>query len=477
MVFSRKFPYQFFPCRSQGICRPSPTMNADPNRLTPGIQLLSVVMLLIAAVPIDAQDWPQWNGPDRDGVLRSANVVLDFPRDATPVWKVEGGIGFSGPVVVGDRVFITDYVLQSGTITNNAGKRDELQGRERIRCLDAKTGDVIWQHDYDRPYKISYPGGPRATPTVHEGKVYCLGSEGDLLCLNTEDGEVVWRVNFSNQFGAQTPLWGHAASPLVYRDRLICMVGGDDSLVVAFHLQTGAVKWKSLSSDKNETGYCPPTIVKAGGVDQLMIWDPKVLHSLNPNTGDEYWRETVAPGYGMSILPPISDGRLLFVSGESRTSAMFRLDADKPAAELLWRGGPKDSLYLATSNAIWDDGHIFGADISSGALVGFEAESGKRKWQSALPTTGSPRGRGAAHGSAFLIRCSNGYLILSETGDLVHAKLSRDGYKEISRFHALKPTTKTMGRDVVWTYPALSGKHVYVRNDQEIACFRVASER
>jgi outer membrane protein assembly factor BamB len=196
---------------------------------------------------------------------------------------------------------------------------------------------------------------------------------------------------------------------------------------------------------------------------------------LNPDSGEEYWSESVEPGYGMSILPPVSDGRLLFVAGESRTSAMFRLNPDTPAAELLWRGGPKDSLYLATSNAIFDGGFIYGADISSGSLVCFEAESGERKWQSAVPTTGSDRGRGEAHGSAFLIKCDDGYLILSETGDLIHAELSAAGYKEIARFHALDPTTKTMGRTALWTYPAIAGKYAYVRNDQEIVCFEIGS--
>ena len=422
-----------------------------------------------------AQDWPQWNGPNRDGTLTSSDVTLDLSDATVPVWKAACGLGFSGPVVVGETLFVTDYVLHSGTITNNAGKRDNLRGRERIRCLNRMTGDVIWAKDYDRSYRISYPAGPRATPTVHKGHVFCLGSEGDLLCLDVDDGNIVWSVNFTQAFGAKTPLWGHAASPLVFGDQLICMVGGEGSLVVAFDLKTGEVHWKSLSSDENETGYCPPTIVRAGGVDQLMVWDPKVLHSLDPNTGVEYWSETVAPGYGMSILPPVSDGRLLFVSGESRTSAMFRLSVDKPVAKLMWRGGPKDSLYLATSNAVFEGGHIYGADINSGALVCFQAETGERLWQSALPTTGSDRGRGAVHGSAFLIKCRNGYLILSETGDLIHAELSAEGYKEVSRFHALDPSTKTMGRNALWTYPAIASQHVYVRNDQEIVCYPIAA--
>lgn len=432
------------------------------------------VLLASTSASVRAQDWPTWNGPNRDGTT-STRVKVQFPDKPRPQWSVDVGLGYAGPVVADGRVVLCDYELKSGTITNNAGKRDKLTGRERITCYNADTGIQLWQHAYDRPYAVSYPSGPRATPTIFGGRVYALGSEGDLLCLDMQSGRIVWQRSFNKEFGAQTPIWGHAASPLVHDGKLICMVGGDGSLVVAFDLDNGEVQWKALSSQDNETGYCPPTIVKAGVTDQLMIWDPTTLYSLAPSTGAEYWSETVAPGYGMSILPPITNGNLLFVSGESRTSAMFRLGTDRPVAELLWRGAPKDSLYLATSNAIWKNEHIYGADISSGALVCFEAESGERKWQSAIPTTGSERGRGSAHASAFLIDAGDDVVMLSETGDLIHAKLSPEGYNEVSRFHALDPTSKTMGRSVVWTYPGLSGKYAYIRNDRTLVCYRIAN--
>ena len=419
-----------------------------------------------------ANDWPQWNGPNRDGSV-SIDESIAFDAQPNPLWSVEVGLGYSGPVVAGDRVILMDYLLESGEVTNNAGKRDELTGKERITCFERRSGKQLWRHMYDCPYRLSYPSGPRATPVIHRGFVYTLGSEGDLLCLDMRQGDVQWQVSFNKDFDAQTPLWGHAASPLVYKDRLICMVGGPGSLVVAFDLGTGRVTWQSLTSDKNETGYCSPVIVSAGGVDQLLVWDPKTLHSLDPADGHEHWSESVVPGYGMSILPPVSNGKRLFVSGEKRTSAMFQLDSQQPTAELLWRGNAKNSLYLATSNAIYDGDHIYGADISTGALVCFEAKSGERKWQSALPTTGSKRRRGKAHASAFLIKAGNTYVILSETGDLIHAQLTPTGYKELARFHALDPTSKTMGRDVVWTYPALAHGCVFVRNDRELVCYAV----
>ena len=395
----------------------------------------------------DAGDWPQWNGPNRDGTVPAA--TLSFPSSPAPVWSVDVGLGYSGPIVVGDRVVVTDYLLESGTITNNAGKRDELTGKERITCLDKKTGTQLWQHSYDRPYRVSYPSGPRTTPVVHNGFVYALGSEGDLKCLSLQDGTVSWQVSFTKQFGAKTPLWGHAASPLVYGNTLVCMVGGEGSLVVAFDLRTGEVKWKALTSEDNETGYCPPVIIRAGKTDQLLVWSPTTISSLDPSDGSVYWQEALVPDYGMSILPPVTDGKLLFVSGEGSKSAMFRLSNEGPSAELMWRGAPKDSLYLATSNAIFKQGYVYGADIRSGTLICFEAESGERKWRTAVPTTGSTRGRGGAHASAFLIQVGEETVILSETGDLIHARLTPERYEEMARFHAIDPTTKTMGRTVL----------------------------
>ncbi len=436
---------------------------------------LTVIAICVLATQVAAaQDWPTWQGPTRDGVVPSGNGSSKIGDEGLPLeWSTPVGLGYSGPVVAGNRVFVTDYQLESGKINNLAGKRDELSGKERVACLDIETGKQIWEYAYNRPYSVSYPGGPRATPTVHNNRLYTLGSEGDLLCLSVDGGEVLWQVSFNDDFGAQTPFWGHAASPLVYRDQLICMVGGEGSLVVAFDLETGETKWKALTAKENETGYCPPSIVKAGGVEQLIVWDPTTVSSLNPLTGDLYWDEEVAPGYGMSILPPVSDGKLMFVSGESQTSALLRLADDKPTAELLWRGKPATSLYLATSAAIFDGQHIYGADIRSGAVVCFEAESGERLWQSALPTTGSDRGRGGAHGSAFMLKFNDGYLILSETGDLISAQLTPDGYQESGRFHAIDTTNKSMGRNILWTYPAVAHGRVFVRNDEEIRCFQL----
>jgi len=420
-----------------------------------------------------ADDWPQWNGPTRDGVVHETGLLAKIPKAGLKsLWKQTVGFGYSGPVAVDGRVFVTDYLKTSGDITNNPGKRDKLTGQERILCFDAATGQPLWNHAYERPYAVSYPAGPRATPTIHQGRIYALGSEGDLLCLDTESGKVLWQRQFTDEYNAKTPLWGHAASPLVYKDTLICMVGGPGSLVVAFDLKTGKERWKALTS--KETGYCSPVVVQRGGADQLLIWDPERLNSLNAANGELYWQHDLKPGYGMSVLPPIIDGDLLYTSGENQVSVMLKLASDKPTADVLWRGTPKDGVYVATSSSVFDNGHIYGADIRSGALVCAQASDGKRLWQTAEPTTGGTRGRGAAHGSAFLLKIDQRYLIFSETGDFISATLTPDGYKETGRFHAIEPTGNAMGRDYVWTFPAVADKRLFLRNDKELVSYSLS---
>lgn len=438
------------------------------HRPAPGLPTLFAFLLVTQA--LHADDWPQWNGPSRDGVLREAGLLTKIPPAGLPkLWSQPVALGYSGPAVASDRIVVTDYVRSSGRIANNPGTRDKLTGTERILCFDATNGQPIWKHEYDRPYAVSYGSGPRTTPTIHAGLVYALGAEGDLFCLQADDGQILWQKNFASDWNAQTPLWGHSAAPLIYGDTLICLVGGPGSLVVALNRTTGEEVWRALTA--RETGYCPPSLIEAGGTLQLLIWEPDALHSLNPDDGSEYWQHPLKPGYGMSILPPVREGNLLFASGESSVSAMFRLADDRPAADVLWRGNPRNSVYLATAAAVFDDGYIYGSDTRSGTLVCARAIDGRRMWQTTRPTSGHDRPRGTAHGSAFLMKTEESYLIFSDTGDFISAELTPEGYHETGRFHAIDPTEDMRQRKVVWTYPAVSNGRLFLRNGEVLVCY------
>ena len=337
-----------------------------------------------------AADWPQWLGPNRDGVWPETGITRTLPKEDSAIkWRTPIAGGYAGPAVAQGRVYVTDYVRTAGEAFNNPGRRARLQGKERVLCLSAETGEILWKHEYDCPYEISYPAGPRATPTVDGDRVYTLGAEGHLLCLNAKTGQVLWSKQLRDEYKTRTPIWGFAAHPLVDGETLYCVVGGKGSVAVAFDKHTGQERWRALSA--REPGYCAPSLITAGGRKQLLIWHVESLNSLNPETGKLFWSVPLRPSYGMSIIPPLRYGDCLFASGIGPVAVLLRLDPDKPAVKEVWRGKPKTALYSATCAPIIVDGVIYGATCRRGSLVAARLETGERLWETFQPTTGSRR--------------------------------------------------------------------------------------
>lgn len=429
---------------------------------------LAIVVTCSLLSAVKADDWPQWMGPTRDGVFAEKGLAEKFPEGGPKaLWRVPIGGGYAGPAVVGDRVFVTDYLKAEGDAVNEPQTRAELQGQERVWCLDRKTGEKLWSYAYDQPYKISYPAGPRATPTVADGKVYTLGAEGKLLCLSAESGKLLWSKDLKSEYKIEAPLWGFCGHPLVDGDKLICLVGGEGSVAVAFDKDSGKELWRALSAP--EPGYCPPSIIEAAGKRQLLIWHPKALNSLNPETGEVYWSIDIEPAYGMSVCRPQKFGDYLYVSGIGDAAALLKLASDRPGAEEVWRGEKKSAVYCANSTPLIADGVIYGNDCQVGNLRAVKLDSGERLWETFAPTTGGERRM--SHGTAFLTKNGDRYYLFSETGELVIAKLSAEKYDEISRAKLIEPTGEAFGRSVVWSHPAFSQGSIFVRNDKEIACF------
>ena len=432
---------------------------------------------LVAGSTGETADWPQWRGPQRDGIWRETGTVEQIPATGLPVrWRIPVEGGYAGPAVVGGRVFVTDYVRRDGELANNPNDRTLLAGNERVLCLDATTGQVLWKYDYDCPYSISYAAGPRCTPTVHDGRVYVVGAEGNLLCLEASTGKLLWQKDFKRDYAAPTPIWGFCGHPLVVDDLLICLVGGEGSVAVAFDRVTGEERWRALSA--SEQGYCPPTLMESAGRRQLLIWDADNLNSLEPTTGELLWSEPLKPAYGMSIMAPqlgqLNGQQVLFASGIGNVATLLKLDQQKPAAEVIWKGKATTAVYCANNTPHIVDGVIYGVGCRNGQLRGVDMLTGKRLWESFAPTTGTRR---AGHATAFLVRHDDRWFLFSETGDLILAKLSRQGYEEIDRFHVLEPTGEAFGRRVVWSHPAFANRCVFVRNDKEIVCVSLAAKQ
>jgi outer membrane protein assembly factor BamB len=420
-----------------------------------------------------ADDWPQWLGPQRDDVWRETNIVSQFPAGGPPiVWRVPIAGGYSGPAVADGRVFVTDFVRASGPAANDPMSRGAVAGKERVLALSAADGKLLWKYEYDCPYNISYSAGPRTTPAIAGGKVYTLGAEGNLLCLEAASGNLVWAKDLKKEYRIEAPYWGFCGHPLVAGQRLFCLVGGPGSVAVAFDKDTGRELWRALSA--TEPGYCPPTLIEAGGKQQLLIWDPESLNSLNPATGEVYWSEPLKPDYGMSIAAPQKSGDYLFASGIGKCAALFRLSREKPAAEVVWVAKPNMAVFCANSTPQIDGDTIYGNDCEVGNLRAVRLMTGERLWETFAPTTGGNRRQ--SHGTVFITKHEDRYFLFSETGDLVIARLSPEKYEEISRAHLLAPTNEAFGRPVVWSHPAYAGRCIFVRNDQEIVCASLARE-
>jgi outer membrane protein assembly factor BamB len=426
-----------------------------------------------------ADDWPQWLGPQRDGVWRETGILDKFPPGGPPVlWRTQIGGGFTGPGVAGERVYVMDRQGDKPARGVEAPGKNGLPGSERVLCLNRVDGKVLWKHEYDCPYKIYYPSGPRTTPVVRQGKVYTLGAMGDLYGLDAATGKVHWSKNFIKDYRATPPIWGWSAHLLVDGDKVVSLVGGEGSAVVAFHKDTGKELWRALTIE--EIGYTPPMIYEAGGKRQLIIWHSEAVNSLDPETGSLYWSipfpsdvKPVRPA--ITISSPRKEGDLLFITSVHHGPLMLRLTADKPGASVLWKGGSNnvgkpDGLHSMMTTPMLRDGHIYGV-CAFGELRCLEAATGKRLWETYAATTGKK----TFFATAFLVEQGDRTFLFNEQGDLIIARLTPKGYEEIDRAHLLEPTLTSRGREVVWSHPAFAHRCVYVRNDKEIICVSLAS--
>jgi outer membrane protein assembly factor BamB len=424
-----------------------------------------------------ADDWPQWLGPKRDGIWRESGTIDALPTGAQlPVrWRAPIAGGYAGPAVAGGKVFVTDFVQSS--------KSGSRAGVERVHCLYEAGGKSIWTHEYPVRYGLDYGAGPRATPTVDGERVYTLGAEGHLNCIDVKSGKPVWSKHFADD-GAATPTWGYASHPLVDGEKLICLTGPAPAgkLVTAFNKKTGDVLWTALKA--KEIGYCPPTIVEAGGVRQLIIWHPESVNSLDPETGKVYWSHPFGPvRYGVSIATPRlikhpTEGNLLFISSSWDGSMVLKLDAKEPKANVLWKKAGKGrttagALHVLMAPPAVTPTHLFGVS-NGGELRCVDAATGEVVWNTYAATTGEEF---ANWSTAFIVptptpeKC----FIFNEHGEVILASLTPQGYNELGRANVLKPTNTDAGRPVLWCHPALANGSVYWRNDKEIVCCDLAT--
>ena len=329
---------------------------------------------------------------------------------------------------------------------------------ERVMAWDADTGETLWEHAYAVQYgNLSYGSGPRATPTVFEGRVYTLGAMGHLHCLDAADGKPLWSKHLVADFGAVLPEWGLAASPVIWQDLVIVHPGAKPTgCFMAFNRLSGKEAWRASA---DPAGYATPVIIRQGKAEQLIGWTPEHVLGLDPSNGKILWETPYKVTYGVSIATPIFRGGIVFVTGYWEGSKAIRLGKKPTDAELIWEDD--ETLRGLMAQPLYQNGHVYCLDKSLG-LTCFELASGTKLWEDGHRMT--PRGRNP-HASLVWLGDADRAIILNSEGELILARLNPRGYHEESRTNII-----SAAENPVWAHPAFAGSRAYARNETQIVC-------
>ena len=395
---------------------------------------LAVAMMALAttaAVGASGVDWYRWRGPDLNGISKETGWNAQWPAEGPKqLWKASVGTGFSSFSVSQGRVYTM----------GNANNTDT------IFCLEAGTGKVLWQHSYPCPLDAkNFEGGPCATPTVADGRVYTFSRKGELFCLDAAKGSVIWSKNLNKELGLEIPTWGCASSALVEGNMVVVNMG---SAGVALDPTSGKVVWVSA---KAPGAYATPVPLTIGGDRCLAIMSCQSLIAVKAAGGQQVWSYSWKTSYDVNAADPVLDGDKLFISsGYNHGGSVLKFTGQ--GAEKVWEN--KNIRNHFNTCVLWQ-GHLYGPDDSGLRCLAFD--TGDLKW-----TYG-----GFGKGSLMI---ADGKLVaLSEKGELIIAEPAPAEFKPISRAKVL--TGKC------WTMPVLSNGHIYCRNAVgDVVCLDVGGK-
>jgi len=388
------------------------------------IFLLSLCLIFFCLYNIaGAEDWPNWRGPNHNGISNEAEWITTWPENGPKVlWKASLGAGFASMAVSNGRVYAM------GNINDN----------DILYCFEADTGKEIWKKSYPCPlFDKSHEGGPAATPTVDGDMVYTFDKNGDVLCLKTTTGEVLWHRNLTKELGLIHPRWYFSGSPFIV-DNLVILNAGTSG--TALNKADGSLVWKN---GQGPPGYATAVPFVINNKKCVALLTAKELVGLNVITGEQIWRLSWVTSYDENIADPIiSDDTVFVSSGFNRGCA--RLKMKEGSITELWRN--KNMSNHCSSSVLWK-GYIYGFDGQvggGGKLTCLDYKTGETRWSQGGMGTGT------------LMIAGGNLVILSERGKLVIAPASPEGFKELASAQIL--TGKC------WTVPVLSNGRIYARN-------------
>jgi hypothetical protein len=381
-------------------------------------------------------DWPGFRGTARDGVIRAVRIATDWVQSPpVELWRRPIGPGWSSFAVRGALLYTQE---QRGD--------DEV-----VSCHKVSSGDPVWRHvDAVRFWESNAGAGPRATPTLSNGRVYTVGATGILNVLDAGNGAVVWSRNVAADTGVEIPDWGFAGSPLVVGDAVIVAASGR---LAAYDVATGHVRWLG---PEGGAGYSSPHLLTIGGIPQVLLLRGSRTISVAPADGSLLWEHSWEPS--SSIVQPAlaAEGEVLISTADAmggigvRRLAVARAASGWTVAERWTSRGLKPYF----NDYVVHEGHAFGFDGSILACI--DLVDGMRRW----------KGGRYGHGQLLLLADQDLLLVLSEEGELALVKAAPDQFAELARFKAIEGKT--------WNHPALFGDVLLVRNGEEMAAFRLS---
>jgi len=388
-----------------------------------------------AGVSLIAQDWPQFLGPDRNGIYEGPALASEWSGESPrELWRRSVGAGFAGPIVVEGRVLLFHRVA----------------GEEVLEAFMADTGEPLWRYAYPTTYRddFGFDEGPRSSPVVDTGRVFTFGAQGQLHAVDLETGSGLWNVDTREQFRFSKAFFGAAGTPLVEDGRVLANIGGQEGAgIVAFSASTGDVLWTSTNE---EASYSSPVAATFGGVRHALFFTRDNVVALDPATGrvrfQRSWRARIRASVN-AATPLVVDDHL-FISAQYGTGAgVFRIAGLN--LEEVWTSDEVLSNHYATS--VYHDGYLYGYHGRQEYGPSFRAvafESGEVVWDT------GPFGAGSVTVAGELL------VLMRESGELVLANASPEGFVPVATAQLLPPTVRA--------YPAIADGHFFVRNDDTL---------
>ena len=400
------------------------------------VVLAAVVLLFVFAAQALAQgeaNWPQWRGPNRDGISKETGLLKQWPAQGPAlVWKASGaGRGYSSFSIANGRLY-------------TMGLRGD---REFVIAFDLTNGKEVWATPHAGAFRNDRGDGPRGTPTIDGDRLYALGGNGDLSCLDARTGKIVWTKNVLREFGASNIGWGISESPLVLGNKVMVNAGGRNASIVALNKDNGAVIWKSQS---DEAGYSSAIPLQVNGGTQVVFFTAQRALGLDVNDGKLLWEYGKPANNTANVATPIARGNRVFISSDYGTGGgVVEIKADGTAQEIYFT---KDMRNHHSSSVLVGD-YLYG--FSSSVLTAMKFDTGEIAW----------RDRSVGKGS--LVYADGNLYCLSENGVVGLVEATPAGYHEKGRFRIQQGELPT------WTHPVVAGGRLYLRDQDTIYAFDV----